>query len=371
MDITNPDYQLRRQRNAQSHVPSSWFDTYALPPNKRFAAWQQSMGIFLDPSLSDQNSQETFGAEIEGYLFDDIFFSRGRAPRQKFGRQSIKIAQDGLDHYMIQLFVQGYTEMQVHGRTIQNRPGQIVGFDLGEVMNSTNTDFDVLCVIIPRARLAPLLMRPDSLHGLIPASNEGSHSLLANYMRALYRAAPSLLPNEAGASARALLELIASAFNAVAMGKTCGREGRHHSLRLRAQQFIRDNLGSQHLTPEHIAQNIGVSRSSLYQLFEPEGGITGYVRELRLHKCLMQIMCTHPVHMHIKEIALHWGFDNAAVFTRSFKQRFGLTPGEAREMSMVPFQRHIPPTDPQSGNRLHERWIADLDTLPQNTGPHA
>ncbi len=356
----DPDHHARRQRHLHSIVPSSWFATNELAPAERFEAWRQSMGVFLDPSLDDRDAATHFVGEIEGYLLDDIVFSRGRASGQKFDRTSLKIAHDGLDHYMIQLFFDGHMEMNLHGRTIRNRPGPIVGFDLGDVMDSANSDFDMLCVIVPRARLSPLLARPDSLHGLIPAADEGSGLLLANYMRTLYRTAPMLSPTEASASAHALLDLIASAFNNAAMGKDDGYERRHQFLLLRAQQFIRDKLGSPELSPEYIAANIGVSRSSLYQVFEPVGGIAEYIRELRLRKCLTEIVGAHSASTRVAEIGFRWGFTNPSAFARSFKQRFGQTPSEAREMGYVQARRAGIFIDPRAGNRLHEEWIAGL-----------
>lgn len=354
------NHRARRQRHLQSIVPSSWFATSELTPAERFEAWRQSMSVFLDPSLGDRDAAASFAAEIEGYLLDDIVFSRGRASCQKFDRQSLKIARDGLEHYMIQLFFYGHMEMNLHGRTIRNRPGQIVGFDLGEIMDSVNSDFDMLCVIVPRARLAPFLAQPDSLHGLIPAVDDGSGLLLANYMRTLYRAAPMLSPAEASASAHALLDLIASAFNNAAMGRDNGYERRRQFLLLRAQQFIRDNLGSPRLSPEYIATNIGVSRSSLYQVFEPVGGIAEYIRELRLRKCLTEIVGAHSTSTRIGEIGFRWGFGNPSAFTRSFKQRFGRTPSEARELGYTQTRRAATSIDPRAGNRLHEEWIAGL-----------
>lgn len=360
MHLPDPDRRARYQRHLRSAVPSSWFATDRLAPAERFEAWRQSMSVFLDSSLDDSQAAACFEGEIEGYLLNDVVFTRGQANRQKFDRRSLKIAADGIDHYMIQLFCRGHMELTMHNRAIRNRPGQIVGFDLGETMDSFNSDFDVLCVIVPRAQLGPLLLRPDSLHGLMPAMEEGPGLLLATYLQTLYHTAPRLSPAEASASANALLDLIASAFNNAATGRDGSHDHRRQSALLRAQQFIRDHLGSPALSPDYIAANVGMSRSALYQLFGSVGGIAEYIRELRLRRCLREIVRPHPQRRQIAEIGFHWGFGNPSAFARSFKRRFGWTPSEARELGYARAGNAEMPITLHAGNRLHEHWIADI-----------
>lgn len=360
MTIPTLDYRARRARTARSVVPGSWFATHELPPEQRFDAWRQSMAVFLDPSLSHQESPDDFAGEIEGYLLDDIVFSRARSSGQKFDRESLKIAADLLDHYMIQLFLEGHAEVNLHRRLVRNRPGQIIGFDLGDIMDSFNASFDLIGIIVPRTRLSPLLRRPDSLQCLMPSLEDGPGYLLAGYLQTLYNVAPSLSRDDASSAATALVELIAAAFNSAAVGPHVESNASGQSQLLRAQLFIRENLGLARLSSDAIASNIGVSRSTLYQLFESVGGVAGYVRELRLRKCLTEIASPRHASRQIAEIAYGWGFSSPAVFARAFRRRFGRTPSEARSVSYAQVRREQFLIDPRAGNRLHEEWIAGL-----------
>ncbi len=318
------------------------------------------MSVFLDPSLSAHETATAFSGEIEGYLLDDIVFSRAQASQQKFDRASAKIARDGLDHYMIELFFEGHTEMTVGRRVLRNRPGQIVGFDLGDVMDSFNSVFDVLCVFVPRARLSPLLARPDSINGVMPSVEDGPGFLLAKYLRTLYQVAPTLTPAEGATAARALLELTASAFNKASAGARADDIVAQPSQLLRAQFYIRENLASADLTSERIALGVGISRTALYKLFEPAGGVANYVRELRLRKCFRDLASSRHSGAQIAEIAYRWGFSDPAVFARAFRRRFGRSPSEAREVTHTYVRRDRQAIDPRAGNRLHEEWIATL-----------
>ncbi len=360
VDILKVDRTARIARNAESRLPASLFATHALTPEARFGAWHESMRVLLDSSLGRLDDPAAFSGENESYLLDDLVLTRGIAHRQKFDRSRTKIALDGIDHYLIEVFLAGHTEMNVGRHVVRSDVGRVIGFDLGEVMDSFNSDFDVLCAVVPRARLAPLLARPDSIHGAMPARDSGAGTLLASYLQNLYFAAPLLSPAEGKAASQALINLLASAFNSVPMDVHDSRDVMHQALLLRAQSFIRENLAAQNLSPDTIAAALGISRTVLYRLLEPIGGIAEYVRELRLKKCLADIMSVRCAHMHISEIGFRWGFSNSAHFTRAFRQRFGRAPGEVREAANPTVRRNSVALDSRVGDRRYEEWIAGL-----------
>lgn len=365
MTISRQEHRKRKARSALAHVPHTWFSTDELRPELRHEGWRQTVGVCLESSLW-RDEPTDFRATLEGYLLDDIVFSRPQAARQKFDRTSLRIARDGVEHYMIEMFIEGFTEMKVHGRTIRNTPGQIVGFDLGDRLDSFNSDFDLLCLFVPRARLSPLLLQPDSVHRVIPDMNEGPGFLLASYLQTLYRVLPTLSVVDAPTTANALLQLIAAAFNRASGQQSVDTGiGRHHDILLRAQFYIRSNLASRNLSAEDIALKMGISRTALYQLFDKLGGVAFYVRELRLRKCLSEITTLRHATSQIAEVAYRWGFDDPSVFSRAFRQRFGCAPNEARALAYARARRdhsglNSPNTDRDVGDRTYEEWIAGL-----------
>lgn len=354
-----PDLRARFERHRRSRTQSSLFRTHTLEPGERFGAWRESMSVFLDSSPAQRGAETDFTGEVEGYLIDDVLLTRAIASRQKYDRASGKIARDGLDHYMVQVFVGGHTDVFFGRRMVRSHPGSPIAFDLGDVLDSYNSNFDILCVVIPRLRLAPLLLRPDSVQGQIPDPDSGAGRLLGDFMTSLYLTAPSLTPAEAATSIRALLELVAAALNGVAAADVDARAA-DHALLLKAQRFLRDNLASQELSPEAVALGVGISRTALYKLFQPLGGVSGYARELRLRRCLSEIMSARHAHAQISQIAYRWGFTNAAHFNRAFKQRFGRTPGDAREAARDAVLHDPVALDQRVGDRRYEEWIATL-----------
>ncbi|HEY4115863.1 MAG TPA: helix-turn-helix domain-containing protein [Rhizomicrobium sp.] len=347
-------------RTAHARLPASLFRTHALPHRERFAAWRESVGVFLEASVLAGAHDEAFNGSVESYLLDGVMLSRCTAGRQKFDRPAARIARDSIDNYMVQLFLRGGVEMRLGRRTELGTPAKIVGFDLGEVLDSVNSDFDLLCVVVPRARLAPLLTHPDSLHGAMPLLHSGAGRLLANFLRDVFHLLPSLLPPQAETAAGALLYLIAAAFNGAEFDPGDMQSPAHRALELRAKMFVKERLGKADLDPESIAAATGLSRSALYRLFEETGGVAGYIREQRLRRCFSELVRMQNSSRQIAEIAYRWGFSDAAHFSRVFKLRFGCSPSEARDAAALAIGPARQDVNMRVGDRRYEAWIAGM-----------
>jgi AraC-like DNA-binding protein len=348
------------KRAARSLIPGSFFHTAALAPGERFAAWHESVGVFLDTRLPSREDPTRFRGDVESYLLDDLVLSRPRANGQKFDRQSARIARDGIDHYMIQLFVRGSTDIALGRRSLHGEEKRVIGFDLGEVLDSANADFDIICAIVPRARLAPLLERPDSLHTRMPSPERGAGYLLAEFLPNLFESLPDLAASQTGSTARALIELIASAFNGADFAPGDAPTLAEPALELRVRNFVKSRLADQALGPEEVARGTGLSRSALYRLFKDSGGVALYIREQRLRRCFADLVSRRESGTQVAEIAWRWGFTDAAHFSRVFKERFGCTPSEARDPSAVRERPQAGRPDPRIGDRRYEDWIAGL-----------
>lgn len=352
------DHPKKASRVERSRIPASLFRTQTLPEAERFGAWRESVGVFLDARLDSRSDAGAFAGDVESYLLDDIVISRPRANGQKFDRRSPRIASDGIDHYMIQLFVRGGADIALGRRSLQGAR-RLIGFDLGEELDSFNSDFDIICAIIPRRRLAPLLMQPDSLQGAMPLSGGGG-KLLAEFMSNLFDCLPDLAPQQTGSAARAVSELVATAFNGEPIAANDTSELAHGALELKAKTLIRNGLGCATLDPDEIAGAMGLSRSAMYRLFRDSGGIAHYICEQRLRRCFADLVSERGREKQVAAIAWQWGFTDPAHFSRLFRDRFGCSPTEAREGAHALLRREGRTLDARVGDRRYEDWIAGL-----------
>ncbi len=99
----------------------------------------------------------------------------------------------------------------------------------------------------------------------------------------------------------------------------------------RVVRAIDARLADPGLSPEYLCKTVGVSRSRLYRIFEPAGGIANYIRRRRLLESRRALADSANVHS-IAEIAENTGFTDPSTYSRMFKREFGLSPKEVRAL---------------------------------------
>jgi AraC-like DNA-binding protein len=130
----------------------------------------------------------------------------------------------------------------------------------------------------------------------------------------------------------------------------------------RAARFIDANLGSVELQPSLIWKAAHVSRSRLYRVFAPLGGVSRYVARRRLAQAYAAL--TQPSEPRtIASIAHDLGFANVSHFARSFRTAFGRTARQVR--SAAPAASADAPAPPPE----HRSWIDDAAQLRADDGP--
>ncbi|WP_162245431.1 helix-turn-helix domain-containing protein [Methylobacterium sp. Leaf466] len=98
--------------------------------------------------------------------------------------------------------------------------------------------------------------------------------------------------------------------------------------------FIAAQATCPDLTPERIARRTGVSRTVLYRILEPLGGVATCVQRQRLH--LMRGALAHRGDARsIKTIAHASGFRSVTHASRSFHKAFGMPPGSYRQAGLA------------------------------------
>ena len=99
------------------------------------------------------------------------------------------------------------------------------------------------------------------------------------------------------------------------------------------QAYIEKNLLEADLSPTMIADQLGLSRASLYRLAEPFGGVQKYIRNMRLKRAYAHLASGDDKARSITNLAYELGFTTETAFRRSFKESFGLTPTEVRRQA--------------------------------------
>lgn len=344
-------------------LETSRFYTSALPAEQRFYAWRDSISVIFKVSLSRTAPSGDFDASLYSYLINgQCMITRCDTTAQRFERSEMDLAQDGLDHYLIQAMISGTQRIQKGGQECLFTPGSLLIIDLGANHKAITSDFSNLSLVVPRPLLAPLLNRPDSQASRILTPEQPLVKLAYKHLLTLFEIAGQLPSAQASRLLQPTLSLFAAAINGSTESDEKSQSNIARSLLMRARAEIERNLHLD-LSVDWYCARLGISKSALYRLFEPSGGVRAYIQERRLQRSAQMLVSPEHAHLHIYEIAFSLGFKSEAHFSRAFRQRFSNSPTEVRESGLTTFaspRLHTEPEwfDNKVGDRTYEQWLA-------------
>jgi AraC-like DNA-binding protein len=299
-----------------------------------FWTWRRLAADVVDVALHPTEPVEAFQAEVEAHRLGEGAIVRLAATRLILRRSAFTIARASLDHYVIQLCRRGGYLGQAGAEPIALGPGDTAILDLAETLHVQAEALETLNLIVPRAILAPLVRDPQGLHGIVLAAGSPQGEMLGQHLEALLAQVDQISDAETPALLRATAALIAACTSLAAAGRAPNTASPTPSV-MRILHAIDRSLADPDLSAETLMRQFGLSRAALYRLFAPYGGVAKHIRAQRLKRCFAEITSPTGGWKRIAAIAGDWGFASEAVFCRSFRETFGMSPREARRAAMA------------------------------------
>ena len=326
-----------------SKTPHSHFDTRAVPREQQFAAWREAINVLFDIRAGAPAAQG-FQASVDAYLCGETGIGMIHTQAQHYDRSRSKLGRDGVDVFILQYYLAGSCGQRDGATGTATRPGDLFIVDAAQPLATSTTDSQFLSLAVPRRLLAPLLRSPDELSMRVLRGENPMIGLLRDHLCSLYRSAGQLTAAEVQAVMPGTLQLAAAAINCQVT--EANAPAVRESLFAAICRHIRHNLADLALSPEGVAAHFGISRATLYRLFEQESGFVNYVRAQRLRQCHAILADRSQTHRSVAEIALTYGFSDASNFTRAYRRASGMSPRETRMLALegraatLPFVQH-------------------------------
>jgi AraC-like DNA-binding protein len=327
---------------------------------QEFDLWRFGMSPLFAMEPRDRRGRASFAVEATSYQFADVALSLGTSSAAVFKRTSQTIARSGLDNICLVVHLIGGCSLEIEGRSIEVHPGDVFIVDLTRHSSIRAPDYASLSIVLPRALVAPLLPNLDSLHGLVLPRSSPFNTMLVSHLQTLFAEVPALGLQEVSAAASGTAALVASLLGASANGRDATRQAASIASLQALRRVVEANLADPDLGPEFLCQQLGMSRATLYRLFESLGGVRRYIQQRRLTRAYQTI--TDPTHAgeRVSTIAARYGFSSDSVFSRAFREAYGMSPTDLRGAS-----RRGDAAGPGHSNDsafiIMNRWLLGMD----------
>jgi AraC family transcriptional regulator, positive regulator of tynA and feaB len=274
-----------------------------------------------------------FAAKLQSRSLDSLALTRLDCGACSVKRTHRDARRDDVDDYILSIRLEGRSIFTQDDRTVVIQPGTALFHNTGkplslEFFEPTRS----LHLSIPRRMMRSRVPDADTMK--LISSDAPAVGLALDFIRSLSARADKLDAALAPRLATQAVDLVCLALS--------GEQGpnlstaRANALR-RVKAEIEKHLRDPALNPAKVAGGAGLSIRYANSLLAEEGtSLERYILHRRLEECRRALDDPLQMHRMIGEIAFEWGFSDHSHFTRRFRDAFGMTPSEHRELTSTP-----------------------------------
>lgn len=322
--------EVKSERREMRREDVIRFDLSWLDPGERFQFWHDHGSLIHRPVVAKEVDYRNLHVKLDGIQLGSISTCRMSASAQQYQRTDRMIKLDQVDHLTMVVVKAGTIKLGSKSIQSQASTGDIFFLDAAIPCESLWSSHQIYMVNIPRS-LTNLPRRLENDGFIILRQGEMATKLLHLHVQTLwdFASVESLTPD--GALGMALVAQAEAYLQSRYERKIRMNEDDPHPLLLKSiRRWIDGNIFNKNLGAENIIANFHVSRSTLYRLFAPWGGVRRYILERRLEIARHLLRSEEYRDASITSLASKTGFSSVAVFSRSFSDRWGVSPREFR-----------------------------------------
>lgn len=311
----------------RSSLPSYHLSTAGLCRGEQFDLWHDNFAPMLD--LADITpGTSTFTGRQKLWDLGSLVLAEINTDSHAFSSLPGRVRRDPVDHWTMTVLLKGKIRTKTKRYAFGGGLGEVQIHSLGRSFEGmVAEESKMLMLFVPRDLSVETAATLSSAEFSTLATGMGR--LFSDYLVDVARRLPMLaqadLPSLAAATRAMILACVSPS-----TGHVEAAEGPIANLLLeRARRLINNQLLDPRLGSEMVRKELGVSRTRLYNLFEPFGGVMHYIQHRRLLSAYAAL--TDPSDRRlIFQIGEERGFGDGAEFGRAFKRTFGCSPSEVR-----------------------------------------
>ncbi|WP_457580960.1 helix-turn-helix domain-containing protein [Ensifer canadensis] len=339
---TNSSCETASAKPGKKRAPflqSFEFSTADLARSDQFVAWRESFAPMLELTEIDK-TRSGFQGRQKLWDLGNLVLAEISTDGLAFSSLPGHVRRDPVDHWTITVLRSGSIRTDAVRCKFAAGPGEVQVHSLGRSFTGDVDKCEMLILFVPRDYSVETAATLGSAEFSAVATGMGR--LLSDYLVDVAKRLPMLteadLPGLAAATRAMIIACVspsADHFEAT--------EGLIANVLLeRGRQLIESRLFDPKLGCEMVRRELGISRTRLYNLFEPFGGVMHFIQHRRLVNACAALTDPNDRRL-IFQIAEERGFSDGAEFSRAFKRAFGYSPSEVRNRGGdgIPIRRDL------------------------------
>ena len=278
--------------------------------------------------------RKDFKGKIRGTEFDKIRVSEVSADPQDVIRSRKQIAKSTESEFLLSLQLEDVGFVNQDGRIAELHPGDFALYDSTKPYRlHFDRPFRQIVLQIPYDYLAEQFVKPEIITARRVSAQTAVGALASQFIQSVAGRLDVLSIQERGVVNQHIIELIALAMGSKSsLRELDGQSIARTAMLERLKQYIEINIRHPQLSPALIAAHHHISERYQRMLFASTGTtVSRYILEQRLALCREALENKSLRDYSITQIAFSYGFNDAAHFSRKFKERYGISPKECRD----------------------------------------
>jgi len=304
------------------------FSTDAVPEADRLAYWHEDVLRRLDTSPT-ADMAPGFTARVLHFSGNGVELLQHSGSALVARRDAARIRRDGADDISLNFAVKCERGSVSHAGQHRLRAGDLMIVDLARPSELRRASHRVISLFLPRARVVAACGDPASLGGRMLARGGMPAMLRAHMLNAMDQAAV-LSPRQRVLAANIASDMALCILQS-SQGERHGTQeaGFYHA----AMLLIARECSNPELNPLGIAAALGCSRAALYRAFRRrEESIAAAIWTARLERAYEMLRAPGGRDVYISDISFRSGFQEISTFNKMFRIRYGMTPGDVRDV---------------------------------------
>ncbi|HKJ10929.1 MAG TPA: helix-turn-helix domain-containing protein [Ornithinimicrobium sp.] len=331
-------------------IASIVFDEPDMPGEEQFEVFRRAGAPIFD--TKPRGPVHQFHARVIDFMVDDVIVSTTSTGALTL-RRSVEHADEGSTDWVSMLVCRaGRLYGEVGPAAVGIGAGEVLVLDLRQPFDLRTDGSELRWVSVPRRRLEAVGSGVTTPPVSIWSNSSHECPALVAMVEHVWAQLPQAALSQGPTLAAALVETLAGAL-APAPFEATGA-----AMTAAMKQYLDDHLEESHLGVADLRRAFHCSRSSIYRLFENEGGVYAFIRERRLQRCYEELTDRLDQPCSISFVATRWGFDNPSHFHRLFTGMFGHSPSSVAQRVRNRSDRRHDDTASRTIDRVHG-WLRD------------